>query len=394
VAPFAPRDERPGFRDRGVYLVTGGLGGIGLAMAERLARDHAARLVLMGGSLPPREEWESLLARSSLPAGLRRRLDGVTRIVEAAGEVEVVPGDVADEADVAAAVRTAIERFGRLDGVLHAAGVPGDGLLQLKHREDAERVMAPKVHGVRSIEAAVAGLDLDLVVLFSSITSFTGGGPGQADYCAANAFLDAYAHDAMARGVARQVVSVSWCEWTWNAWSDGMKAFDPAARSFFEANRACFGLSFEEGWGALARAIASGQAHIAVSTQDLDKMAELSVHFRTDTVGTSVRPDAVRHERPDLPSPYVAPEGPVETAIAELWAAALGLTEIGATDDFFELGGNSLLGVDLVSRLRKQFERPELPPRVLYEAPTVREFADRMAGLGPSGAQALVEVVT
>ncbi|MCP3803104.1 SDR family NAD(P)-dependent oxidoreductase [Allokutzneria sp. A3M-2-11 16] len=360
-------------RERGVYLITGGLGGVGLAMAERLAEDHRARLVLLGRTgLPPESDWDSVT-----DADVRRRIDGVRMLREHGAEVEIVVGDVASESAVERAVSVAYKRFGALNGVLHAAGLPGIGLIQLRHPDSFADVLAPKVAGTLALEKALHGKEVDFVALFSSITSVTGGGPGQIDYCAANAFLDAYAHNA------DRVVSIGWGEWTWNAWGHGLDGYDTELQQFFRAHRARFGIEFDQGWRSLLRALASGENHVIVSTQDFSAVTELSDQFTVD----SVRPDqgtAIgKHARPDLATAYAAPNTPTEHAIAEIWAAALGLDRVGVLDSFFELGGNSLIGVDVIARIRGAVGVAELPPHVLYEAPTVRALAASVDG-GPA----------
>lgn len=374
------------FVDEGVYLVTGGLGGIGLALARRLGEHHRARLVLLGRTgLPAQSEWEALLSRPDLDGEMRRRLEGVSAIVAAGGEVEVVAGDVSSPGDVSRAVEVAIRRFGRLDGVLHAAAVPGVGLMQFKARSEAERVLAPKVAGTLALEEAVKGVDLDLLLLFSSITSVTGGGPGQVDYCAANAFLDAYALDAQARGVARRVIAVGWGEWTWNAWDSGLQGYDEALQAFFRANRERFGIGFDEGWRSLCRAAAANEPHLVVSTQDFSALSRLAALFTVEQVLADGETAAERHHRPELATPYVAPRTPTEETIASIWASSLGLEQVGIADNFFELGGNSLVGVNLVVRIRRALGLDQLAPHVLYEAPTVELLAALVDGGGVAG---------
>ncbi|WP_433697158.1 SDR family NAD(P)-dependent oxidoreductase [Nocardiopsis sp. CA-288880] len=368
-------------REEGVYLVTGGLGGIGLAMAEELVLGHRARLVLVGRTgLPPREDWDAIAA-GEVPADeeVRRRVAAVNSLVRAGAEIEVLAGDVSDGRDMEKAVGLALERFGALHGVFHAAGVPGIGLMQLKDPADFGRALEPKVAGTEALEAALRTgkedeIGLDFLVLFSSITSFTGGGPGQVDYCAANAYLDAYAHARSATG--RRTVAIGWGEWRWNAWSAGLDGYDEPLRDFFKRHRERFGIGFDEGWRALGRALASGLAHVTVSPQDFAAVVRLSGDFDVDTVRPPAGgPSGTRHPRPDLTTAYTEPQTPTERAVADAWAGMLGLERVGTADNFFELGGNSLIGVDLIRRLRTDLGLAELPPHVLYETPTVQELA-------------------
>jgi NAD(P)-dependent dehydrogenase (short-subunit alcohol dehydrogenase family) len=202
---------RPPWRERGVYLITGGLGGLGLTLAEELARSFRARLALTGRTgLPPREQWPAWLAAQGEDNAASRRIRGVSRLEALGAEVLVVAADVTDEGAMRRAVRLARERFGPVQGAIHAAGVPGGGVIQLKTAEAAERVLAPKLQGTRALAAALADEPLDLLVLCSSTFAVTGG-VGQVDYCAANGFLDAFARHHSARGV--RTVSIGWGAW-------------------------------------------------------------------------------------------------------------------------------------------------------------------------------------
>jgi non-ribosomal peptide synthase protein (TIGR01720 family) len=206
-----PEAAATGLRDGGCYLLTGGLGGVGLEVAEMLAREAKARLVLLGRSpLPPPEEWDGVLeGRGGGAAG--RKIRRLRRLEELGAEVLTVAADVTDPESLEQAVAAARERFGRVDGVFHLAGIAGGGLIQLRTKEAARPVFAPKVEGARALEAALAGDPPELWVFFSSLSGVVGR-LGQVDYSAANAFLDAYARD-LARRTGARAVSVDWGEW-------------------------------------------------------------------------------------------------------------------------------------------------------------------------------------
>jgi phthiocerol/phenolphthiocerol synthesis type-I polyketide synthase E len=196
----------------GVYLITGGLGGIGLTLAERLARDVRARLALISRTgLPAREEWSAWLREWGEGDATSRKIRRLEAIERMGGEVLVLSADAADEAQMRTAVRQARERFGRIHGAIHAAGVPGGGLIQLKTPAAVEAVLAPKVRGARILAALLEEEEpLDFLVLLSSAISLTGG-VGQVDYCAANAFLDAFSQERNARG--HFTLAINWDVW-------------------------------------------------------------------------------------------------------------------------------------------------------------------------------------
>jgi acyl transferase domain-containing protein/acyl carrier protein len=195
---FQPvRLENPSgeFRTGGTYLITGGLGGIGLSLAEHLASNYQANLVLLSRSGADSDE----------------RVESVQRLRQAGGTVMVAAVDVTDADRLSAVVHEAVERFGAIHGVVHAAGVPGGGLIQLKDAGAAAKVLAPKVRGALALRDACESLTLDFLVHCSSGIAVSGG-IGQVDYCAANSFLDALAHHDESAG-RRPVVSVNWDAW-------------------------------------------------------------------------------------------------------------------------------------------------------------------------------------
>jgi len=207
------------------------------------------------------------------------------------------------------------------------------------------------------------------------MSSATGGGPGQVDYCAANAFLDAYAHRNFAKH--GKTVSIDWGEWQWDAWSEGLLGFPEILQNYFRQVRQKFGIAFQEGFEALSRILARDVPHIVVSTQDFLYMVEGSKHFSIDLLAETVS-EASRSQntypRPVLGTRYVAPTDETEEEIATIWSSLLGIEQIGIHDNFFELGGHSLMGTQLMSHLRSTF-RIKLPLSTLFDAPTIAELS-------------------
>lgn len=207
-----PANENP-LRDGGRYLITGGLGGVGITLAEDFAVRAKANLVLTArAGLPPREEWDTYLAvHGSAPTDRVGRGIAAIRRMEAAGaRVLVLAADVTDPDDVRRVRAAAHEEFGGLDGIVHAAGLPGGGMAEIKERAEAEKVLAPKIAGTLALAQVFGDDELDFLVLCSSITAVAGGF-GQVDYCAANNFLDAYARGT--NGWRAPVLSQNWGGW-------------------------------------------------------------------------------------------------------------------------------------------------------------------------------------
>ncbi len=195
-----------------VVLVTGGLGGIGLAISEHLAKEAAAKLVLVGRTeLPERSHWDGWLASHSSSNSISRKIRAVRRLELLGAKVLVVAADVANQEEMHAAVTQATEHFGRIDGVLHAAGVIEDAVVGMKDPSSVDRVFSPKIHGTLVLEQVLEDHDLKFFVLFSSTSSLLGL-VGQVDYTAANAFLNAFAHSRNRDG-AGATIAIDWGIW-------------------------------------------------------------------------------------------------------------------------------------------------------------------------------------
>lgn len=203
----------PPFRDGGAYLITGGFGGLGLSLARHLAHAHGARLALVARHpMPPRDGWDAWIKSHDAHEETTRRILMVRELEAAGASVLTIEADVTDAKVLRKGIEVARQRFGALHGVFHAAGMLDDGALQVRAAESAQRVLAPKVQGTVALDEALRGTKLDFIVLFSSISALTGL-PGQFDYAAANAFLDAWSQRQFALGGTR-VVSVNWAPWS------------------------------------------------------------------------------------------------------------------------------------------------------------------------------------
>jgi acyl transferase domain-containing protein/thioesterase domain-containing protein/acyl carrier protein len=216
-------------RNNGVYLITGGLGGLGLVIAEELARRVQARLVLVARTpFPAAAEWRNALQAPETPENVRQQLRKLIEIESLGAEAIVLAADVCRLDQIRHVVQTAQQRFGSIHGVIHAAGAIEDGPLLVKSRESAARVLGPKLCGTLVLDEAVHEVQdgttpertLDFSVLFSSISSIEAPA-GQIDYVAANAFLDAYAHSRR----DQNVFAINWGPWR----EVGMAAGTPVA---------------------------------------------------------------------------------------------------------------------------------------------------------------------
>jgi phthiocerol/phenolphthiocerol synthesis type-I polyketide synthase E len=213
--PFSlaqPTDRNTRLKKKGVYLITGGLGGMALVFAEHLARTAAARLALVGRSaFPAREHWRRWLGTHEQHDEVSQKIRRLQELEKYGARVEVYSADVADPQQMQNVVTRVVEQFGPVNGVIHAAGVPGGGMIPLKTPEKAAAILAPKVTGTRVLGQLFEKSNLDFLFLCSSRAAVLGGF-GQIDYCAANAFLDAFANYYSAK-TGTFTVAADWSGW-------------------------------------------------------------------------------------------------------------------------------------------------------------------------------------
>ena len=280
-------------------------------------------------------------------------------------EVLPVTADVCDRTSMEQAIALSLERFGTINGVIHAAGVPGGGIIQLKTPEIAESVFAPKVRGTLVLNEVLQAIDLDFLVLCSSLSS-TVGGFGQADYCAANAFLDTFArHDKF----NCHRVAINWD--TWQEVGMAVNTDIPTELKQWQADNLKHGLLPTEAVEVFDRILNTELSQVIVSTQDLSTVIEQNNILSTYGIE---KPNSLDISRSHLSTDYVAPRNETEKIIANLLQEVIGFKQIGIHDNFFELGGHSLLAVRVASRLREVFQL-DLPLQTFFEAPTTAQLA-------------------
>jgi len=354
-------------REGGVYLITGGLGGIGLLLAEHLAETFKARLVLLGRStLPPRDAWAEWLETHPPEDATGRKIRKILRLEELGSEVLLVGADVADEGQMRAVMELIDKRFGELHGVLHAAGITGGPsvlrpLSEIGH-EESELQFRPKVYGLYVLEKVLAGRTLDFCLLFSSNASVLGG-LGLFAYAAANHFVDTFAAERSRDGL------IPWVSANWDRWPvEGDAEQRPKQRSIDEY--AMTVRESVEAFHAVATQAPPGQ--VIVSAGEL--AARINLWVRREFLKDTEAATDTFHSRPQLQTSYAAPEDEVQRAVAEVWQKLLGIERVGIHDNFFDLGGHSLLATRIVTRLRETFQ-VNLPLRSLFDHPTVAGLA-------------------
>ncbi|HEX8558938.1 MAG TPA: beta-ketoacyl synthase N-terminal-like domain-containing protein [Pyrinomonadaceae bacterium] len=365
-----PDDDRPSMlRGGGVYLITGGLTGVGAHLAEYLARTVGARLALIEeADFPSPDEWAGWpQAGDGRDDGLGEKIKKLNSLRALGAEVEVLGADVASESEMRAAVARVYERFGALHGVAHTVETAGPTTADPAGGLEGAAPSHFKVRGAYALESALAGREVDFCLLVSSLAALLGQ-TGSMPQGAANIFSDAFAHAMQADATDTRWVSVTWDE----------EAYEEEAPEIWSH---VFSL------GAVT-------PQLVMSGRDLSTLLA-----RADTgdarpgeeqpsAPASARP---MHARPDIGVPYAPPESPTEIKVAEIWQELLGIEPVGIYDNFFQLGGNSLVGIQLATRLRDAFQ-VNIALTAVFEVSTVGELALAIEDLLLSEIEELDEV--
>ena len=321
-------------RPDGVYVITGGTGDLGLALADNLT-ELGARVALITRS-GPEITGPKLAGRSGDPLVLR--------------------ADIADVTQTRAAIDQVLATYGRITGVFHTAGVAGGGLIRTKDLRAADDVLRPKVAGTLALDAALDGVDLEFLALYSS-NGANVGSLGQVDYCAANCFLDAYAQSR----TDRRVISINWGPWRETGMTVG------SARAAEVLDR---GMSTREALRALTTVLAAWDGpQIVISPAPPSEILAEAARPALDS-----SPVAQAQARPALATELVEARTGTEQAIAQAWRDLLGVDAVGIHDSFFDVGGNSLIAIQLVSTVNQRLAS-RLTLADLYANPTVELLA-------------------
>jgi acyl transferase domain-containing protein/acyl-CoA synthetase (AMP-forming)/AMP-acid ligase II/NADPH:quinone reductase-like Zn-dependent oxidoreductase/short-subunit dehydrogenase/acyl carrier protein len=361
-------DRRLAPRPDATYLITGGHGGLGLAVGRWLVEKGAKNIALLsrGGASAASDAIVSELAA-----------EGAT--------VKTIQADISKEVDVTRALAEIRDGMPPLRGVVHAAGVLDDHLFVNLTAENLQKVLAPKAVGAWNLHTQTAGMPLDFFVLFSSVASVLGS-PGQANYAAANAFLDGLAHDRRSRGLP--CLSINWGPWA----EIGMATRAASARG--SASRVMNPLAPEQALAALDRLIEKGGSPQAVAMSIDWALLARSLNGNApppmiaDLLKEKAKPAGTKSSRESGPrfsvqelfdAPAARRHALLLDYVQRSVAAVMSLEapELDPEESLSNLGLDSLMGLELQHSLEESLGA-KLPIELLMGMPTLNEFVTRL----------------
>lgn len=339
------------WKEKGVYLITGGAGGLGLIFAEEIASQVKNPVLILTG-------------RSKLGSEKQSRLKNM----ESHGaRVEYKQADVGKKADVKNLIKQIEKEFGSLNGIIHGAGIIRDNLISKKTKNEFKEVLTPKVTGSANLDDASKNLQLDLFVMFSS-----GAGPlgniGQADYACANAFMDAYAEyrNELVKTKKRSGKTLSI---NWPLWKEGGMQVDEETEKMLKINLGMTPLRTEAGINAFYRSFSLNRSRALVAEGFVAKMkqkllslpASAQAHessHSSDGTGTSLLFDDIKRM--------------LISDVSSLMK--ISTDKIDPKVELSNYGFDSISLTELTNKLNKK-NGLDLPPTLLFEYPTIEGFA-------------------
>ncbi|MGD8400169.1 MAG: SDR family NAD(P)-dependent oxidoreductase, partial [Bacillota bacterium] len=349
--------ERIPWKDQGVYLITGGAGGLGLIFAKEMASKIKGAVLALVGRTALSPAKQALLNEIGLSGN----------------RVEYRRADVTLKEQVDNLIASMVEEFGGVDGIIHSAGLIRDNLIIKKNRAEVSEVLAPKVAGLVNLDQATRDLPLDFFILFSS-GSGAEGNVGQADYAAANAFMDAYAwyRGSLVASKQRrgQTLSVNW-----PLWREGGMRIDAATEKILRQNTGIVAMPTFHGIKALYQALASGKEQVLVLEGDRRQL-------RAGFLGPPSRFNEV-NALPDLDQSRAKPAVTGEALRAkaihyfkQLLSVVLKLPSqrIEAETAMERYGIDSVMVMQLTNQLEQVFG--SLSKTLFYEYPNLKELTD------------------
>lgn len=352
------RNDSLPLKENGTYIIAGGAGGLGQEIGKFLARKETINLVVLGRQLTPKEQsWSSY----------------EKEVHKSKGNLIYYPCDIAKENEVKSTLSEIRAKFGTIQGVIQCAGVTGDALICNRKVEDIKAVLSPKITGTWILDHLTREDQLDFFLLFSSVTSIVGG-IGQADYAIANAYQDGYSIYRNQTEKGSQTIN-------WAAWKETGMAYRYGIN---EENNTFYSLTTEEALEAFHTIMKSDDRNVIVGKihkPTLRKFIGNSLQVATACEKKTYEKTVVVEQRQSkfmdvlvTGNDEEAIVSATEKKIAMAWSEVLGVEVLNIYDNFSDLGGDSILAVKLMEKLKHIFGN-DIDITTIFTYPTIYQLA-------------------
>ncbi len=359
----------------GIYIITGGTGGLGLEVGKYLAQKNKSNIALINRStFPSREKWDEIIQEGQN----KRLIDKVTKLIEIeqmGSNIVIISADVTDLKQMQSISQALKDKFKKINGIIQCAGKAGEGFLVRKSEDKLKKVLMPKIHGTWVLNKITENDNLDFFVMFSSLIGVFGM-IGSSDYAAANSYMDAFTVNR--NRITKGTISIDW-----PAWSETGMAYD-------------FGLMNDDRW--VFKSIKSKEAIEAldqVLNRNISRVFvgevnhkylkdnlntlpfDLSEKLKTEILRSNVDYVSERANKQTC-SVYEEAKDELEEKIKKIWLETLGeelgINQIGVNDDYFSIGGNSILSVKI--ELKMEESKINIDSSDIYRCKTIRRLAE------------------
>ncbi len=352
-------DDPIEIKTEGAYLITGGASGIGKEISGFFTNFGNVKLCLTGrSSIPERSEWNNVSEGNGNQKSLSI-IQTIKELEEKGAQVEYFAVDATDLEEMQKVRDEIVSKHGKLNGIVHSAGIAGDGFIMSKDEETFNKVLSPKIKGTWVLDKITGNDELDFFVSFSSIASVMRL-PGQSDYTAANAYLDSFA--AYRKTLEKAALTINW-----PAWKETGMAVDHNMNidTLFKSMPTFKGIHLFE--SALNKDISNvilGEVNYGIFNGDgllpasffgnLDFSLGKAIDKHRKKLKTTTKKKSVKSTNVKLTGKSSS-FNDIEMRVSALWAEVLGLEEIDVHTNFFDLGGDSIIATQLQKLIEEEF---------------------------------------
>jgi acyl transferase domain-containing protein len=351
----------------GVYLITGGLGKMGLLYTKYLLQKYNAKIILVSYSdFPQREEWDEWCKTHGDDNKTSQRIKKLNELEEYKDNILIYKTDLSNPEKLKDIILKAEEKLGKLNGIIHAAGVTEFNFISELTKSKCEEHFRAKVYGVLGIYKVLSKMDLDFCLLMSSLSTILGG-VGLTAYAASNVFMDAFVQDI--ENVKQcKWISIDWCMWD----------FDESKSKLVPKKGKVSDMSMHssEGLEILRKILFLHKSNqFIVSTGSMDLLLNNWIDFSKNKFKHVE--DSYKENILESNVDYIPPGNDLEKQVVEIWQEVLRINRIGINDNFFDIGGTSITLIYVNNLVKQQLDIKsveEIELTTYFEYPTIASF--------------------